>query len=1175
MRLSWEHLVAMAGIVFIVLLSWFSGSWFRLAGWDRAILSGGILLIGAAAVGGFLLWAHSKQTSGPVAQIIAHAGKVVAPSDPSSIGSFLTPDDIHLLVREAAAKVSSARLGRGAKLADLRVIFILGESATGKTTAVLHSGLDPELLAGQVFQEGAVIPTPAANFWFARKSIFVEMGPNIAAQPRLWVRLIHRLTPRGLSTILGRKAQAERAAVVCFDCEKLVHATSPDGVIGTARTLRARLGEAAQALGSNFPVYVLFTRADRLPFFDDFVHTMTNEESTQVLGVTLPIVSDSDTSVYEEREGKRLKAAFEALFFSLADCRPGLLSREGNPEKQPGLYEFPRQFRKVSKPAIQFLVDLCRPSQLRAGPFLRGFYFTGTREVANSASSPTVMATRTSMLTPPAPAANATTILRQEDMIAAPAWQTGTQIEGAEGPKVRQWVFLTHIFSHILLQDCAALGASGVSTRVNFWRRALLATAALLAVVWICGSIVAYVSNRALESAVLQASQNVPIPNSSGTQPPSPESLQKLDNLRKSLEELTRHKRSGVPLHLRWGLYAGHELYPEARRIYFNRFRQLLFGGIQSSILDALRRLPSTPGPNDEYLASYDTLRAYLITTSNPDKSTPEFLTPVLQKYWVAGQNVDGNIQFLAREQFDFYATELAFQNPYSSQPDLQARDHGRDYLNRFGAVPRIYTAMQNAAAKQARSVNFYRDHPDASDTIRSVPEVSSAFTKDGWTFMQNAIAHSDQYFRGEEWVLGSGQAISNRADLEAQLRTMYQSDYIRQWRDFLRNARVAPYYNAEDAARKLKKLSANESPLLALFCAVTQNAAGRSADVDKAFGPVQYVAPPPCETYVTPRTVPYVAGLAKLENCLEGLVSAPPEQKDPQQQCSGAANEAKLVVRTQIMPPMPPDPDGHIDQAVQALLEQPIALPSPPPPTGSGAKGLCDVFFRITPKFPFNPNYDSQDATVQEFDEFFRPGDGVLSKFIQANQSVVTLQGSQYVIKPGAKADWSPAFLAFLGRTHYIQQALYPPAAVQAQYHFNVRATLPEGGITGVTFTMNGQTLKYPGGPQTAAFVWPGTGPQEGRISYRAGGSQDTDLQSFRGPWALIRLLSLPNARAIPSGAGLSVEWHPLQADGHTPLTLSGTGKPIVVHLDFESGGMPFILQSINFSNLACRANR
>jgi type VI protein secretion system component VasK len=187
----------------------------------------------------------------------------------------------------------------------------------------------------------------------------------------------------------------------------------------------------------------------------------------------------------------------------------------------------------------------------------------------------------------------------------------------------------------------------------------------------------------------------------------------------------------------------------------------------------------------------------------------------------------------------------------------------------------------------------------------------------------------------------------------------------------------------------------------------------------------------------------------------------------------------------------------------------------------------------------------------------------------------VLALQGSQYVIKPGAKADWGPAFLPFLSRAHSIQQALYPPGAAQIQYHFNVRATLPEGGITGVTFTMNGQTLKYPGAPQTAAFVWPGTGAQEVRISYRAGGSADTDLLSARGPWAIIRLLSLPDARVTSSGTSLSAEWHPLQADRRTPLTLSGSGKPIVVHLDFDGGAMPFVLQGSSFSNLICRVTR
>ena len=41
----------------------------------------------------------------------------------------------------------------------------------------------------------------------------------------------------------------------------------------------------------------------------------------------------------------------------------------------------PVEFRKLRAMAVQFMVDLCRPNQLGAGPFLRGFYFTsGTQE---------------------------------------------------------------------------------------------------------------------------------------------------------------------------------------------------------------------------------------------------------------------------------------------------------------------------------------------------------------------------------------------------------------------------------------------------------------------------------------------------------------------------------------------------------------------------------------------------------------------------------------------------------------------------------------------------------------------------------------------------------------------------------------------------------------------------
>ncbi|MGD0909892.1 MAG: ImcF-related family protein [Candidatus Acidiferrales bacterium] len=1186
MRFSWEHLVAIGAAVVVVLLAWFSPSWFHVTGLDRAILSGGILVIGAACIGGFLLWARSKQRPMPsMAMQAPSAAGVAAAAAPTFSGIAPAPEDLNLLIREAETKVKSARLGQGAKLAGLRVVVVLGEAGSGKTTSVLHSGLDPELLAGQVFQEGNVAPTAVANFWFARKSVLIEAGPGLLSEPRLWTRLIQRLTPRGLRAMFGGKSQGERAALVCFDCEKLANAKSADSIVASARALRDRLEEMSKVLGSSFPVYVLFTRADRLSYFDDFVSTMTNDESSQVLGVTLPVASESATSVYAERETKRLTAAFNSLFYSLADHRPGLLSRERNTERQAGVYEFPRQFRKLAKPAVQFLVDLCRPSQLRAGPFLRGFYFIGMRTVASSSSPSTLMATRTSFGAPmAAPASNATSILRQEDLLAAAAaggWQTSTQMPSGEGRKVSQWVFLSHIFSQILLQDRGALGASSVSTRMNYWRRALLATAAIVCFIWILGSIVSYLSNRALESDFIQAEQNVHASNSPAAEPPSIESLQKLEVLRKSLAELTGYERNGAPLHLRWGLYAGHDFYPEARRVYFLEFRRLLFGQIQTSIVDVLRRLPNTPEPNDDYISNYDTLKAYLITTSDSDKSTPDFLSPVLQRYLTAGQNLDSNVLGLARTQFEFYASELKVRNPYSSDTDAAARDHARDFLNHFGAVPRIYTAMQNAAAKQNAPVNFYREHPDATDLIRSVSEVPGAFTKGGWDFMQNAMIHSDQYFRGEEWVLGNAsEAITNRADLEKQLRTMYQADFTKDWQDFLRNARVASYAGTEDAVRKLKKLSATESPLLALLCDASQNTTGRSRDLDAAFKPVQQVAiSPACASSVSPILIPYVAALAKYENCLETMVSAPPEQKAAQKQmCISTMNEGKLVVTAQIMPAAGLDPVGHINQTVEQLLEAPLVFPEPTGPVGTGAKGLCDSFAGINAKFPFKSNYDVPDVSIQEFDAFFRPDTGTLQKFILGNQGVLVPQGSQFAVKPGAKVEWGPAFLPFVNQAHFIQQSLYPAAGagpVQLKYQFNVRAILPEGGISGVTFTLNGQTLTYPGGPQTASFIWPGTGPQAARISYRAGGSQDTDLLSAQGPWAIIRLLSLPGAKVTSSGSTLSAEWHALQADGRTPLNLSGTGKPIVVHLDFDGGGAPFVLQGGNFSNLVCRASR
>src|SRR5208283_4361603 len=96
------------------------------------------------------------------------------------------------------------------------------------------------------------------------------------------------------------------------------------------------------------------------------------------------------TGVYAEQETARISWEFDNLFQSLSERRVDMLAQEFDATKLPTIYEFPREFRKLRTLLVQMLVDVCRPSQLRTGPFLRGFYFSGVRPVTITTAGPTL-----------------------------------------------------------------------------------------------------------------------------------------------------------------------------------------------------------------------------------------------------------------------------------------------------------------------------------------------------------------------------------------------------------------------------------------------------------------------------------------------------------------------------------------------------------------------------------------------------------------------------------------------------------------------------------------------------------------------------------------------------------------------------------------------------------------
>ena len=1136
------------GIVLLVylVLVWFLGTWMHPPGAGIWILRGGLWLIGLIAAGSFL-WFYRKS-------------KAEQSGDENA--SAKTSDDLDVLVHEAVRRLKSSTLGRGAKLGNLPLVFLLGESGSTKTTTIVHSALDPELLAGQVYQDNNIIATRVANIWYTRQALFVDPAGGLLAESGRWRRLVKLVQPGRFSN-MGKGQQAPRAAIVCYDCENFMKPGASETTLSAARKLAVRLQEISQLLGISFPVYVLFTKLDRITFFPDFARGLSKEEASEVLGATLPVRLVA-TGVYAEEETRRLSKAFDELFYSLAERRLDLLARENEAEKKPGVYEFPRELRKLRTLLVQFLVDLARPSQLNVNPFLRGFYFSGVRpvivgDVAAAVAAPEVQAAESGF------DAGATRIFSGAGGGAAPA-PVAARVAGSR--KVPQWVFLSQFFNDVIVKDRVALAASGFSSRVNLLRRIALTSVIIVAMVCGVGFVVSFAGNHALENNVSSAINQLRTVQVAPNHVPSLTDLQKLDRLRQQVVNLSDYQNSGVPLSLRWGLYSGDQIYPDARNAYFQNFQKLLFADTQARLLNGLRSVPEKPGANDTYDNTYSELKAYLITTTNNDKSTKEFLSPVLTNHWTAGRDIDADRAALVKIQFDFYSKELAAANPFSANNDPSAIARARNYLSLFGSTDRLYSTLVEKASLKNPDLNFNQKFKDAGGVVFSGHTVRGAFTRPGFAFMKDAILNPSAYASGEEWVLGKTTALElDQATLQQKLTERYDQDFVNEWHTVLQTSSVAGYGSLKDAEGKLGKLASLTSPLLELFWFVSHNTDVGVPAVTDPFGPVRTVEPPGPpdklpDQFVLPTNKDYVLALSKLQSDVGAFAQ---NKMDPAlvKPVSDSAAAAKDAV-TKMLVGSPVDQKFHHENLVGELLRQPITkVEALIDKTGTdkealngGAIPLCAQFALLSDKYPFNPN-SSQDASVDQLNSTLAPKTGALWSFYEKNLTkYLAKQGSRYVEIPAPKMKLSPAFVGFFNRAAGLSDAFYPGGAATPRFTYSLKA-MPSNVDT--VLKIGSDTLSGTG--QQKTFTWTGVAADV-QVTTKGG---DT-LGSFSGPWSVFKFVA--DAHSQVSGSVTNLEW--IMQSNNRPIILPN-GKIKSYSYELQVGGWnPF--RTSDLSGLRCQ---
>lgn len=1123
----------------------------------------------------------------------------------------MNEDDAALLALIQEAKNSltkSATSARQTRFSDLPVYLLVGPEGVGKTSSFVNSGVDPVCLSGQPAGAGQTIPTRVANIWLAKNALFIELGGRaFSGDLGRWASLLRTLhggsSPAGWRRFFKEPESGLnlRGVLALGDVKEFMGASSPQGRDKLERLSsqwRERLGAITEVFGRQLPVYWITTKTDIVPYFADYFGTLRGTELSQIFGCSLPFIAPINGAPAElpsaQVENKRLTKSTSPLLHRLAERRVVHLARENDPRRKPGIYEFPREMRRIRPTVVQFMVDVFRPHPLRHTPFLRGYYFTGLCE---EEAGPVSLPARSS-LPDDSIVSDATAVFKADaTQVFRSAENQVTLKTSARTSGTRRWAFVTDLLTGVILSDNVLPRTipAQVDERFDFYRKAACGAACFLSLL-LC---LCFLRSWSGNSRLLESVNGGNIPS---TRHPNAEDLKALDKLHDQALLLSNYDRNGAPWRLRWGLYTGGLLVHPARDLYFQRFGEMLLFGLNDSITARLKSSPATAGTDDaNYRPISELLKAHLMISSGACSPDSAFVSRVLKRALDETNPSEGpEWRQLAYRQIDFYAAELPNGNPLKIVPDDAAVEHARSYLRSIQGADRIYASLLSGAEKRFGTPQTLSAlAPQYGKVLNGPAEVNGVFTPDGWAYMKAASKDVKANMPGDPCLDESRGMLANYQQdnaLEGAIQRSFIRDYIAAWQKFVDGFSVVRYSGPADAARKLELLSDPKSPLLAVFALASKNtyfvpaqpstvekslapitnvidkardtligprrdgplADGKqfelTTEIVRVFQPVQQIVQPASDTWVYEKNKAYVDALADLGRSMDQIAHA--TTPDPAISQTATQNYDKALSAARQLREALAVTSGGPYASVQRLLEEPIIqakylIPTPVDITqkvNGAARRFCGSIDSTLRKYPFQPS--TQEASLEEVAHLFAPGAGTVWKFEADNLAdSVVKDGASWKAKDGAKVPPTAETLVFLNRAQTLTDAFFPAGASQPQLRYTLRPKLdPAFQNVFVELDVDGQPFQWKNSIQHQ-FNWPASGGSVAGAVGRVvtGDGVSFAFASYGGTWGVFHLMSEAQPRILGTKV---VEWKYSRGGGREdrPELI----KPAPVRLEF-----------------------
>ncbi|MGL4321521.1 MAG: type VI secretion protein IcmF/TssM N-terminal domain-containing protein, partial [Paracoccaceae bacterium] len=174
-----------------------------------------------------------------------------------------------LAEKMTAALATLKKSGGKAYLYDLPWYVIIGPPGAGKTTALKNSGIEFPLSTNEGGGVEGFGGTRYCDWWFAEDAVLIDTAGRYTTQDSdkgadeaSWNSFLDLLKK-------SRPNQPINGVILAFSVQDMMNATE-ESLTRNSEIVRQRLGEIHEQLKIDFPVYVLFTKADLISGFREF-----------------------------------------------------------------------------------------------------------------------------------------------------------------------------------------------------------------------------------------------------------------------------------------------------------------------------------------------------------------------------------------------------------------------------------------------------------------------------------------------------------------------------------------------------------------------------------------------------------------------------------------------------------------------------------------------------------------------------------------------------------------------------------------------------------------------------------------------------------------------------------------------------------------------------------------